>query len=184
MRVTAILISLCSIFVLSSCSWLYGVHQPALHRKLSKQDLPVALQNCPLAFPGSAFLQRITTCTTDANFKHDLKQPLQLWIFEDGRLVANTVNCYASGFPNLQWNLATLYQQRIINTSFIGGTPPDKAIFEKIFGIVLPAQGKIVVIVSSRFMGRQNKRFLKAVAELKKQAGFECYVFGAYSIYR
>ena len=175
MRVMAILISLCSIFVLSSCGWLYGVHQPALHRKLSKQDLPVALQNCPLTFPDSAFLQRITTYTSDTNFKHDLKQPLQLWIFEDGRLVANTVNCYATGFPNLKWQLTELYQKQIRSTIFANGAPPDKAVFEKLFGVAIPAQGKAAIIVSSQFMGRQNKRFLKAVAALKQQVGFDCF---------
>lgn len=183
MRYVLLLLAFFQAVLCSSCMALYGIHQPTASHKLSKKQLPVTLQSCPLISLDESVLKRIAT-VTDTLFHHDLKQPLQLWIFEDGRLIANTVNCYASGFPNLKWRLPEMYQRRIINTSFKDGTPPDKAVFEKIFGIGISAHGKVAIIVSSQFMGRQNKRFLKTVAALKQQVGFDGYVFGTDNFFK
>lgn len=171
-------------FPMLSCKAIYGIRQP--NASVSVQLLPAALQSCPCALLGKDFKTAVRrhTAEADAVFRHDLMQPLQLWLFEDGVLVANTVNCYAGGFPNLRWQLQELYQHRYLRTCFSGNHLPDKAVFEEIFGVNLLTQGRVAIIVYSQFMGRQHKRFLEEVAELKAQVGFECWMFGMDGVFQ
>lgn len=98
-------------------------------------------------------------------------QPLQAMYFDEtGQLVSFQINCYAGGFPNLMWN----------RDSIMAYFPPKKqAPIDSLVSQVMlskyllsfPASEKLVPINKefkvyvfwSKFMGRQNRRFLRYI---------------------
>ena len=98
-------------------------------------------------------------------------QPLQaLYFDEDGRLFRFYVNCYASGFPNLQWNrFGGLDQFPPLPQS-----PVDSLFsFQDIAALIRPygvgqqviESATTIVVFWNRMMGRQSKRFVKLIQQ-------------------
>ena len=100
-------------------------------------------------------------------------QPLQASYYDQtGQLKAFYINCYAGGFPNLNWNSAGGLQQF---------PPAPQAPADTVLPLptylryvrqsngqrlpALPAADYIVVVQWSRFMGRQSRRFIRAVQQ-------------------
>lgn len=104
-------------------------------------------------------------------------QPLQVMYFNrEGQMVGFIVNCYAPGFPNLQWNkfgslnvfppsdttkiLDSLFTLKIISRF----AKPVKEINQKRISS-LNITDYIVVVIWTRFMGRQTQRLLNEVEQ-------------------
>lgn len=126
----------------------------------------------------TAYLSYLFSLDT-AKYKSEIKnhlQPLQALYYDNrGHLKSFQVNCYAGGFPNLNWD------RNEIMTTF----PPkqqakvdsiiDLAILMKYLKPILQL-GKanigtydyIVIVFWNRFMGRQSKRLIRFVQENKK----------------
>jgi len=109
----------------------------------------------------------------DAETAKNHYQPLQASYYaQTGQLKAFYVNCYAGGFPNLNWNGAGGFRQF---------PPAPQAPADTVLPLsaylrylrqfdgqplpALPAADYIVVVQWSRFMGRQSRRFIKAVQQ-------------------
>lgn len=90
-----------------------------------------------------------------SDLKKDLKQPLQFWVIANKEVIANKVNCYAGGFPNLKWHLQSCYANRIVYSGIRKGTQTPQIAAH--FGV---ASDTTIVVAYSYFMGRQNKRFI------------------------
>ncbi|MDO7875185.1 hypothetical protein Q5H93_10620 [Hymenobacter sp. ASUV-10] len=100
-------------------------------------------------------------------------QPLQASYYDQtGQLKIFYINCYAGGFPNLSWNGTGGLQQF---------PPAPQALADTVLPLptylrylrqtdgqplpALPAADYTVVVQWSRFMGRQSRRFIKAVQQ-------------------
>jgi hypothetical protein len=100
-------------------------------------------------------------------------QPLQaLYFDENEKLISYHINCYAGGFPNLEWNrnqvmdvfpplqqapvdsLVSLALIRNCIRSVIGNNKVDSTRFNN-----------TVIVFWSRFMGRQTERFIQTVQQ-------------------
>jgi len=115
------------------------------------------------------------------NFKGQIKnhyQPLQvLYYNKTGELKSFQINCYAGGFPNLDWNRDSLF------TTF---PPREQAPIDSIISIDLQLKyihplsqtidfsnenyEYIVIVYWNRLMGRQSKRLIHFVQENRKLA--------------
>jgi hypothetical protein len=110
--------------------------------------------------------------------KKNHSQPLQaLYYDKTGKLMSFQNNCYAGGFPNLNWN------RNGILTTF---PPGQQAPIDSIFSLDLQLKylklldhtekfsfdnsDYIVIVYWNRFMGRQSKRFIRFVQENSKIA--------------
>lgn len=105
-------------------------------------------------------------------------QPLQaLYYNREGVLKSFQVNCYAGGFPNLNWN------RNEIMASFPPKiqAPPDSLIsLENLLKYAIPINEKsvllnektdyTVIVFWNKFMGRQSKRLIKSVQQNAKLA--------------
>lgn len=113
------------------------------------------------------------------NIKNQIKnhyQPLQaLYFNKSGRLVSFQINCYAGGFPNLEWdrdNILTSFPPKV-------QAPLDSLVTDStLLKYLLPMSNSSEVIIReydyvifvfwSKFMGRQNKRFIQFIQENNK----------------
>jgi hypothetical protein len=99
-------------------------------------------------------------------------QPLQASYYNsDGKLVSFQINCYASGFPNLNWTRDSIFEH------FPPGTqaPVDSLLtlhehlryLKPLPGAAAPEAGTnyTVIIHWTRFMYRQTKLFIETVHE-------------------
>ncbi|MBX2905807.1 MAG: hypothetical protein KF744_07210 [Taibaiella sp.] len=144
---------------MASCMKIYG-----LKRVRAYTPAQIEQWNTVHGISGNAvfnhdYKQRLAENISDKGLKKDLRQPLQYWIFDNGELISNMVNCDAGGFPNLKWPIEKNFVGKTINAK---NTGPD------FYTRLLRAQKidpgnntHIMVVNYSRFMGRQNKRFLK-----------------------
>lgn len=103
------------------------------------------------------------------------KQPLQaLYFNENAKLTSYQINCYAGGFPNINWERDSIFsafppkQQAPIDTlvSVYAQIKFLKPLThsEK---IQLDNDEYLVFVYWSKFMGRQTKRFLKLIEKNK-----------------
>lgn len=103
-------------------------------------------------------------------------QPLQaLYYNQEGQLVSFHINCYAGGFPNLNWNREENFQVF---------PPKQQAPVDSLVSLAtlqqhlqaLPGSNPItinpkqtntytLIVFWSRFMGRQSERFLQLIQE-------------------
>lgn len=104
---------------------------------------------------------------------HNHYQPLQaLYYNQKGELVSFQVNCYAGGFPNLQWERDSIF------TAFppLEQTKVDSLMsLRKLLTFILPTANSkpievegldyFVVVQWNRFMGRQSKRLIRIVQQ-------------------
>lgn len=111
-----------------------------------------------------------------AELKNQVKnhyQPLQaLYFNHSGKLESFQINCYAGGFPNLNWDrdsILTTFPPKL-------QAPPDSILSDSMLISFLkplshsreikPGVNDYVIYVFwSKFMGRQNKRFIHFIQE-------------------
>jgi hypothetical protein len=164
---------------------LYGIHNL---RQLSAAELRHTASQYGIAPPQlavldtsyRAFLVRARALDTAAIKNH--YQPLQASYYDAaGRLQELYVNCYAGGFPNLNWQAQGGFNQFPPRPQAPADTllplaaylpylrTPDGQPFPP-----LPAADYTVVVQWSRFMGRQSRRLIELVqrnALLAQQRG-------------
>ncbi|MBC8085275.1 MAG: hypothetical protein H7Z21_18920 [Hymenobacter sp.] len=115
-------------------------------------------------------------------------QPLQLLYYNRaGRLIAYYVNCYAGGFPNLDWN----HDRQLEVFPPVSQTEPDSLLSlarlapflltvggSRVQGMESLADYTVVVFWSHR-MGRQSRRLLAAAHRnlARAPAGQKTYIF-------
>lgn len=179
-------LSILCIGIFTSCSSLltslYGIHTPkAVNEKeivkyVSKFNIPLA-QSFVIDPSYKNYLSTFDTL----KFKYQINnhyQPLQaLYYNKEGTLVSFQINCYAGGFPNLNWNRDGAFEL----------FPPKKqAPIDSILPLEtqlkfineLPGSAKIDVLNSdfvifvywNKYMGRQSKRLIRYV---QKNASLE-----------
>ena len=166
---------------LTSCSsiiqGLYGIKNPKelndrkIIRYSEKYNIPLT-DNYEL---DSAYLTFLSSLDT-ANFKEQIKnhyQPLQVLYYDKtGQLESFQINCYAGGFPNLNWD------RDGILTSFppLEQSPVDSIVpldvqlkylrpFPSTSVFSTQDYDYTVVVYWSRYMGRQSKRLVGFVNE-------------------
>ena len=103
-------------------------------------------------------------------------QPLQALYFNNkGILESFQINCYAGGFPNLNWDrdsILTTFPPKL-------QAPLDTILSESLLLSFLKPMPKsaelklgdydyVVYVFYSKFMGRQNKRFINYIQENNK----------------
>jgi hypothetical protein len=180
------LIILMLVFGLTSCSsvisGLYGIKNPkklddqTIIRYSEKYHIPIT-DNYKLDTAYLTFLSSLDSIT----FKEQIKnhyQPLQvLYYHKTGQLESFQINCYAGGFPNLNWNRDGMF------TTFPPGkqAPIDSIIsldlqlkyihpLSRTISCSIENYEYIVIVYWSRFMGRQSKRLIHLVQENIKLA--------------
>lgn len=124
-----------------------------------------------------SFLNTLDTILYKGQRQNHL-QPLQALYFDsEGKLKSFQINCYAGGFPNLNWD------RNEIMTSF---PPRQQSPLDSVISLdtqlsflrQLPQTQKftnesydyIVFVFWSRFMGRQSKRLIKIIQDNAKLA--------------
>lgn len=183
------LIFLCGWFLfLSSCSpllGLYGVHRPKklkeaqILRTAQHHQLPTT-QLFQLDSSYFSILEHLKPAITDSSekamesraFIKNHHQPLQALYFDSTmRLQSFQINCYAGGFPNLEWNrngiMETFPPQIQAPIDSIFSFNELKHYFVPFSTTSIPKTNGTeytVVVFWSKFMGRQNKRFLRIIS--------------------
>jgi len=166
----------------SSCNSLfylaYGIHEPKVLsansiKKLSNKYGISAAKNYELKVGYYEFLKALDSNTYNAQIQNHL-QPLQaLYYNPNGQMISYHVNCYAGGFPNLNWN-----QEGAFNTF----PPKTIAPLDSILSLdqlkkylnpisenqIFSPKPYPVVVFWNRMMGRQTKRLIKLVKENAK----------------
>jgi len=184
LRLTSLILIL--VIGLTSCSsviqGLYGIKNAkelddqTIIRYSEKYHIPLS-DNYKLDTAYLTFLSSLDSI----NFKEQIKnhyQPLQvLYYNKTGQLKSFQINCYAGGFPNLDWNRDSLF------TTF---PPREQAPIDSIISIDLQLKyihplsqtidfsnenyEYIVIVYWNRLMGRQSKRLIHFVQENRKLA--------------
>ena len=176
---------------LSSCSptiiGLYGVHAP---RSLNEKKIirhakrlnipPTDVFELDSSYYSYIFSLDSLSTNSDTileiNIKNRIKnhiQPLQsLYFNQTGELVSFQINCYAGGFPNLNWDrdsILTTFPPKVqapldslisipILLSFMKKMPNSEDVTEASYT-------STVFVFWSVFMGRQNRRFIRYIQE-------------------
>ena len=171
---------------LTSCSsiiqGLYGIKNPkelndqTIIRYSEKYNIPL-IDNYKLDTAYLTFLSSLDS----TNFKEQIKnhyQPLQVLYYDKtGQLESFQINCYAGGFPNLDWKRDSIFET----------FPPQKqAPIDSIFPLDIQIKhlqplsqtnsfsieyyDYIVIVFWNRLMGRQSKRLIQYVQENIKLA--------------
>jgi hypothetical protein len=168
------------LFGLTGCTALYGikentrVDEKTIVRYANQYNIPIAdgyeLDTSYFAF----LLSHDKTLYREQINNH--YQPLQALYFDkSGQLQSFQINCYAGGFPNLQWN------RNGIMTTFPPGkqapvdslTPLDVQLkylkpLSQTVKIAPDQYDYIVVVYWNRFIGRQSKRLIRFVQKNSK----------------
>lgn len=184
------------LLILSSCSpilGIYGVHNPKEinEQKITQYSERHGMPNADLFELDSSYFSYLAAIElnskdplmTDSLKRKELKnqvknhyQPLQaLYFNKKGELESFQINCYAGGFPNLNWDrdsiLTTfppkfqapldsiLSESKLISFLHTLGNSAE---------IKLGAHDYIVYVFWNKFMGRQNKRFINFLQENSK----------------
>jgi len=186
MNLRLTILTLILVLGLTSCSsiiqGLYGIknakelNDQTIIRYSEKYNIPL-IDNYKLDTAYLTFLSSLDS----TNFKEQIKnhyQPLQvLYYNKTGQLESFQINCYAGGFPNLDWNRDHVF------TTF----PPQKqAPTDSIISLDLQLKyinplsqtstfsienyEYIVFVYWNRLMGRQSKRLIQFVQENYKLA--------------
>ena len=179
-----ILITFTLSFGLTSCTsiftGLYGmkkiktVNEKTIVQYAKKYNIP-AVDSYELDTAYFTYLFSHDTTKYKSQIKNHY-QPLQALYYDNlGQLTSFQVNCYASGFPNLQWD------KNEIMTTF---PPKQQASVDSI--VQLDTQMKylkplsqtvklsndsydyIIIVYWNRFMGRQSKRLIRFVQDNSK----------------
>lgn len=187
---------ICLIVIIQSCSpilGLYGVRNPKgisekkiinySKRLAIPKDAIYQLDTSYFSFLASLKMKLNDSMITDTLKKKELKklvqnhyQPLQALYFNKKRnLESFQINCYAGGFPNLNWErdgILTTFPPKIqapldsilsdsLLISFLKPMPNSA-------GLKIDDYDYVVYVFYSKFMGRQNKRFINYIQENSK----------------
>ncbi|MFK7923978.1 MAG: hypothetical protein AB8H47_18615 [Bacteroidia bacterium] len=180
MKISVGLGGLVLLSVISSCSpilGMYGIRNPkkvnekTIFRTSKRLDIPIS---DVYELDSSYFTFLFSLDTT--KFKEEVKnhcQPLQaLYFNRSGQMESFQINCYAGGFPNLNWARDSILmtfppkQQAPVDTIILVNTQLEylkpmsssqKVLFED--------YDFIVFVYWSKFMGRQNRRFIDFIQE-------------------
>ncbi len=163
MKFIITILSLSMLITLNSCMAIYGIKKEH-HLTISQlKSLDDQLSISSSSVIDTISAKSINGYSVTSDLKKDLKQPLQFWVIANNVVIANKVNCYAGGFPNLKWHIQSCYANRIVYSGIRKGTIMPQIATH--FGV---AADTTIVVAYSHFMGRQNKRFVK---ECKKFIG-------------
>jgi hypothetical protein len=178
--------SISGLLLLSSCmgpfAAMYGVSKP----KLLSDDR--AVKYCErFGIPASecfmindsAYISYMAQFndSDDSVYTKNHCQPLQACYFDSsGKLVSYQVNCYAGGFPNLNWKGDGVFksyppaERAPLDTLFCAKKHLDFIIpiYENVNTDTIPS-ANTVIVYWSKFMGRQSKRFLKTVQKHRRE---------------
>lgn len=184
------------LIIITSCSpilGIYGVRNPKeiseqkIHKYSKRLDIPndnsYELDTSYFSFLSSLHLMTTDSIMTDSLKRKEFRkqvqnhdQPLQaLYFNNDGKLESFQINCYAGGFPNLKWDrdsILTTFPPKL-------QAPLDTILSESQLisflrplsnasGITRGEYDYLVYVFWSKFMGRQNKRFLNFIQENSK----------------
>ena len=172
------LVSSCSSIVLSC----YGMRnpKPVDHTTIVKQAKKYHIPESDSYVLDTAYKEYVTTrglpFTQENSYNH--LQPLQALYFDsNNNLVSFQINCYAGGFPNLNWN----------RNNSMGTFPPNQQApvdslipLNKLITFMQPLAGAqniktdnadyVVVVFWTKFMGRQSKRLIRYVQQNRQLA--------------
>lgn len=168
------------IFGITGCTALYGikentrVDEKMIVRYSNQYNIPIA-DGYELDTSYYSFLLSHDKVRHKEQINNHY-QPLQALYFDkSGQLQSFQINCYAGGFPNLQWD------RNGIMTTFPPGkqAPIDSLMpldvqmkyLKPLSQTIKFAPGQydcIVVVYWNRFMGRQSKRLIRFVQENTK----------------
>jgi hypothetical protein len=184
LRLTILILIL--VLGLTSCSpiiqGLYGIKNPkelndkTIIRYSEKYNIPLT-ENYKLDTAYLTFLSSLDS----TNFKEQIKnhyQPLQvLYYYKTGQLESFQINCYAGGFPNLNWNRDSIFttfppRKQAPIDSIISLDLQLKFIrpLSQTIGFSVENYDYIVIVYWNRLMGRQSKRLIHFVQENYKLA--------------
>jgi len=184
LRLTNLILIL--VFGLTSCSsitqGLYGIKKPQelndheIIRYSEKYNIPIT-DNYKLDSSYFTYLSSLDTIQHKEQIKNHY-QPLQaLYYNKNGQLESFQINCYAGGFPNLNWDrdsiMTTFPPRKQAPTDSI--LPLDLQL-EYIYPLSQTVNSSIenyeyiVIVYWNRFMGRQSKRLIHFVQENVKLA--------------
>ena len=196
MKIQSYFYLICLVVITSSCSpilGLYGVRNPKeisekkiinySTRRAIPTDAIRELDTSYYSYLSSLKLKINESILTDSLKKKELKkhvqnhyQPLQALYFNNkGILESFQINCYAGGFPNLNWDrdsILTTFPPKL-------QAPLDTILSESLLLSFLKPMPKsaelklgdydyVVYVFYSKFMGRQNKRFINYIQENNK----------------
>jgi hypothetical protein len=171
----------------SSCNSLfyfaYGIHQPkvlnakSIKKHSKKYGIPET-ESYELDTLFYTYLKSLDHIASEQQI-NDHGQALQAFYYNQSKqLISYHVNCYAGGFPNLNWNQGGIFEKFPPKTL----TPIDSLLpFNQLKTYLIPTTGYqknssktyTVVVFWSRFMGRQSKRLIKLVKENAKGVNAE-----------
>jgi hypothetical protein len=181
-QIIKILMVIITTYNLQSCALLIGVKKikPLSENKINKQATKF---NIPLTDSYSldtSYMQFVYNATKDnARKRNDYLQPLQAIYFtkENDFItpISCQINCYAGGFPNLQWNRNGIMEVFPPKEQ----APIDSVMsLKKQFEFIRPLIGVtafnsieydyIIMVYWSRFMGRQSKKLIETVQKNAK----------------
>jgi hypothetical protein len=176
---------------------LYGVHPPKIlsEKKIYRASKRLSIPKndvYKLDVSYYNFLLSLDTIKCDStssqkqqqrkkDFKYQLKnhyQPLQARYYNDkGQLVSLQINCYAGGFPNFEWNRDSIMyrfppkiQAPLDSLVSIPSLLKHIQPLSESSEIKLASYDYVVFVFWGKFMGRQNKRFIKYIHENRKLA--------------
>ena len=197
MKIQSYFYLICFGVLMSSCAppiiALYGVRNPKeiSEKKIINYSTRLAIPTDAISeldtsyysFLSSLKLKINESLLTDSLKKKELKkhvqnhyQPLQALYFNNkGILESFQINCYAGGFPNLNWDrdsILTTFPPKL-------QAPLDTLLSESLLLSFLKPMPKsaelklgdydyVVYVFYSKFMGRQNKRFIRFIQENNK----------------
>lgn len=122
-----------------------------------------------------SYLFSLDTAKHKSQIKNHL-QPLQALYFDNrGQLISFQVNCYAGGFPNLNWDrneIMTKFppKQQAKVDSIINLETQMKYLkpISQLGKVNIETYDYIVIVYWNRFMGRQSKRLIRLVQNNSK----------------
>tara|TARA_R110000737_G_scaffold91324_1_gene123667 strand:- start:2413 stop:2970 length:558 start_codon:yes stop_codon:yes gene_type:complete len=126
------------------------------------------------------FLRSLDTAIYKEQIKNHL-QPLQaLYYQKSGQLESFQINCYAGGFPNLNWdrnNILSTFPPKLQAPldSIVSLKKQLKFLQPTSFPkeINVPEYDYLVFVYWSKFMGRQNKRFIRFIQQNAQLSEFD-----------
>ena len=168
-----------SCFICSGCNYtltkIYGIKQikllneKAIVKSAWKYNIPLS----DLYTVDTTFLRYLQTRDTSKNkyLSKNHLQPLQaLYYTRNGIFVSYQINCYAGGFPNLDWNRNSTFEvfppkQQCPVDSLISLQAQLKLIkpLSQTLAINAGKFDTIVMVYWSSFMGRQSRRFIRII---------------------
>jgi hypothetical protein len=168
----------------SSCARIFfgmGKNKPLSNAAVEKYARRYGLPSSGIL--DSNYYRRAKALPEDKDVIKGLVQPLQFWLYNGDTLNFAMVNCYASyRFPNLVWSLDD------VSTAT---SPMDVRKFlsyqehATLLGDVSSVDKKAkLIVVWSKFLGRQDRHFLREVHRyLKKNPSVEATFYNADNMY-